>query len=65
MDSLSHLFDEFAAPSYEPTAEDMAEWCDYLDSIGYDDDGDDCDYDPDAGYSFQNLDNNVDWETPW
>ena len=26
---------------------------DYLDSIGYDDGDDDCDYDPDANYGFQ------------
>jgi len=56
MNDLDFLIDETAAPSYEPTAEDLAEWCDYLDSIGYDDGDDDSDYDPDANHGFQNLD---------
>jgi hypothetical protein len=57
MDSLSHLFNEFTTPSYEPTAEDLAEYHDYLDSIGYDD-GDDgeASYDADEYRGFQNLD---------
>jgi len=57
MNDLDFLIDEVAAPSYEPTAQDWAEYCDYLDSIGYDDaDDDEQDYDPDANYGFQNLD---------
>lgn len=44
--------DEFV--DYRPTAEDLAEYVDYLDSIGYDD-GDDGEafYDADADHSFQ------------
>ena len=41
---------------YNPSAQDWAEWCDYLDSIGYDGDGDDWEEDPDSNYGFQNLD---------
>jgi len=57
MNDLDFLIDEVAAPAYVPTAEDLSEYYDYLDSIGYDD-GDDGeqDYDPDADHGFQNLD---------
>jgi hypothetical protein len=53
MDSLSHLFNEFVAPSYEPTAEDWADYNEYLDSVGYDNGDDDWDEDPDADRGFQ------------
>jgi|TARA_B100000085_G_C18503929_1_gene496723 hypothetical protein len=56
MNDLDFLFDETAAPSYEPTAEDWADYAEYLDSIGYDEGDDDWDEDPDAGHGFQNLD---------
>lgn len=57
MNDLDFLIDEVATPSYEPTAQDWSEYCDYLDSIGYDDfDDDGQDYDPDAAHGFQNLD---------
>jgi len=56
MNDLDFLFDEAAAPSYEPTAQDLMEYHDYLDSIGYDHGDDDWDEDPDANYGFQNLD---------
>lgn len=46
MNEFDFLIDEFP----------QEDWTDYLDSIGYDDGDDDCDYDPDAGYGFQNLD---------
>ena len=41
---------------YRPTAEDWADYAEYLDSIGYDEGDDDWDEDPDAHYGFQNLD---------
>lgn len=45
---------------YRPTEQDWAEYCEYLDSVGYDDEHDDCEgYDPDANHGFQNLDS--DW----
>ena len=36
----------------EPTADDWAEYTDYLDSIGYDHGDDDWDYDPDEFHGF-------------
>ena len=37
MDDLRFLFDEAAFPSrYEPTAQDWADYSEYLDSVGYD-----------------------------
>lgn len=56
MNDLDFLIDETAAPVYTPTAEDLSEYYDYLDSIGYDDEDDDCDHDPDSDRGFQNLD---------
>ena len=56
MNEFDYLIDEVAAPAHVPTADDLQEYHDYLDSIGYDDGDDDCDYDPDAHYGFQNLD---------
>ena len=57
MNDLDFLFDETAAPSHVPTAEDLADYYEYLDEIGYDD-GDDGEaaYDADADRGFQNLD---------
>lgn len=40
---------------YQPTAEDWAEYCDYLDSIGWDNQEDDWEEDPDQDRGFQNL----------
>jgi chitinase len=40
MNDLDFLFDETTPAVYVPTAEDLQEYFDYLDSIGYDD-GDD------------------------
>ena len=54
MDDLRFLFDEAAFPSrYEPTAQDWAEYQEYLDSVGYDHGDDDWDEDPDADRGFQ------------
>ena len=39
---------------YSPSAEDWADYIDYLDSIGYDHGDDDWDEDPDANHGFQN-----------
>lgn len=62
MNDLDFLFDETAAPSYEPTAQDWSEYCDYLDSIGYDDaDDGEAFYDADADRGFQNLDTDCPW----
>lgn len=38
---------------YRPTAEDWAEYTDYLDSIGFDNEDDDWDEDPDGDRGFQ------------
>ena len=38
---------------YNPSAQDWADYNDYLDSIGYDHGDDDWDEDPDANYRFQ------------
>ncbi len=38
---------------YEPTAADWADYCEYLDDMGYDHGDDDYDYDPDENHSFQ------------
>ena len=57
MNDLDFLFDETTPAVYVPTAEDLVEYFDYLDEIGYDD-GDDGEaaYDADADRGFQNLD---------
>ena len=62
MSDLDFLFDETTPAVYVPTAEDLAEYFDYLDSIGYDD-GDDGEaaYDADADRGFQNLDTDCPW----
>ena len=58
MNDFDFLIDEVAAPAHQPTAEDWADYTEYLDSIGYDDGGDDCEsYDADEYRGFQNLDN--------
>lgn len=44
-----------AKMDYQPTAEDWAEYCDYLDSIGWDNQEDDWEEDPDQDRGFQNL----------
>tara|TARA_A100001515_G_C4472319_1_gene177257 strand:- start:312 stop:545 length:234 start_codon:yes stop_codon:yes gene_type:complete len=46
---------------YRPTAEDWADYAEYLDSIGYDEGDDDWDEDPDSDRGFQNLDTNTPW----
>ena len=51
MDSLSHLFNEFVAPSFEPTAQDWAEYQEYLDSVGYDHGEDDRDWETCVTYA--------------
>jgi len=43
--------DEFV--DYRPSAQDWAEYADYLDSVGYDHGDDDWDEDPDANHGFQ------------
>ena len=54
MNDLDFLFDETTPAVYVPTAEDLQEYFDYLDSIGYDDG--EAAYDADADRGFQNLD---------
>lgn len=50
-DFLSQIqVDEFDGP----TAADWADYCEYLDSIGYDCEDDDWDEDPDENHGFQN-----------
>lgn len=57
MNDLDFLIDETVAPTYVPTAEDLQEYYDYLDEIGYDDaDDGEAFYDADADRGFQNLD---------
>ncbi len=46
---------------YRPTAEDLAEYADYLDSIGYDHGDDDWDEDPDSDRGFEEIDTNTPW----
>ena len=62
MNDFDFLMDEVAAPAYQPTAADWADYTEYLDSIGYDDGDDDCEsYDADEDRGFQNLDTNTPW----
>jgi len=49
-------FDNIQCDDYNPSAQDWADYNDYLDSIGFDHGDDDWDEDPDANYGFQNLD---------
>jgi len=53
MDDLTFLFNEFSAPAYQPTEDDLQEYYDYLDAQGYDHDDDDWDEDPDSDRGFQ------------
>ena len=59
-DFLSQIqSDEFV--DYRPTAEDWADYTEYLDSIGYDEGDDDWDEDPDSDRGFEEIDTNTPW----
>lgn len=53
MNEFDYLIDETTSAIYEPTAQDWAEYAEYLDEIGYDHGDDDWDEDPDANHGFQ------------
>ena len=61
MNDFDFLMDEVAAPAYQPTAEDWADYAEYLDSIGYDKGDDDWDEDPDSARGFEEIDTNTPW----
>ena len=61
MNDFDFLMDEVAAPAYQPTAEDWADYAEYLDSIGYDKGDDDWDEDPDSDSGFEEIDTNSPW----